>query len=79
MVPEKSILTTYLVTYNTIVTLSEEKIFTVHVSCPESCSMVATRAFCPDVRGRTSMLMGSFHNMFTIGHGITKQRGKVAP
>ena len=31
--------------------------------------VVASRAFCPDVRGRTSMLMGSFHNMFTIGHG----------
>ena len=40
---------------------------------------VASRPFCPDVRGRTSMLMGSFHNMFTIGHGITKQRGKGAP
>ena len=40
---------------------------------------VASRPFCPDVRGRTSMLMGSLHNMFTIGHGITEQRGKVAP
>ena len=36
--------------------------------------VVASRAFCPDVRGRTSMLMGSFHNMFTIGHGISVQK-----
>ena len=39
--------------------------------------VVASRAFCPDVRGRTSMLMGSFHNMFTIGHGSSISVQKV--